>query len=741
VNWTSRNIMVRPATITEACGDPNGILLGRSNSNLWRSADGGRTWQSLTSLSSLHGLTYESGRFYVKAQIAGLRYVGSSLDGLEWNWHGPDTRFIELRVVNGTAFAFNSQNRLIALSYDGLTWLDVPNEPRVSNLTWGMDGFYHAVVVVPETGQSALHRSLNGIEWEYRAPLPVSGSFNLLATREGLFLTPGNGAMWMMEWQNDQWIQMFSAAAGATNILDLQGGDGKMMVIDFNGTRILASENGGDTWSKVFDRVGSGLPTSLRLTTLQVKDGVWLAWHKGVALLRSDDGESFQNITAHAGAATFETFAHNGTTWMAIRNDGAVLVSTNGLDWTLHAGPGSYPDTTAYQLMAYQGAWHALSKNPLSTFTPIRMFSSTDGLVWTPASMPNLSDTGAKAMAAVNGGIIVGCGSSFRYSPDLVTWSNTLANTSVFAHQDAFYIVKNGWLEKSVNGTVWVRERQVGTQYTSGKSIDGIIHVFGASTVAKIPSHDMAVHKVQANAAEYAVGDTVEIEFVLSNQGGGVLAAGDYMVDVFLSLDGFYGNEDDSPMGRAIVTAPELLPGQSATLQVTAIIPNLTPLGNYRVGIYFDREGARLESNLGNNFGLSTLPPVNIPGWLLTTTALGDGDINRDSGQRLLANGSRVSLNATAGKGASFSGWLGDAIGTESQVTILMDGDKHVQASFSPQASLQIHTHGYGRVAGAAKAGSSPSVKPPCCRQSPPTAGPSPLGPARPPVIRRPPAC
>jgi subtilisin family serine protease len=704
VNWKYRNIMVRPATLNEACGDPNGILLGRSTNNFWRSADGGRTWQNLSSLSSLNGLTYEGGRFFVKADINGQRHVGSSSNGLDWVWHGPDSRLMELRVVNGTAFAFNTLNRLVALSYDGLTWLNVPNERRISNLTWGMDGYFHAVVVVPETGQSALHRSLNGIEWEYRAPLPVGGTFNLLATPEGLFISPGNGALWMIQWDSDQWTQPFTAAAGAASILELRGGGGKVMAIDANGTRILASSDGGDTWKKVFDRVGSGLPTSLRLNTLQVKDGVWLAWHKGVALLRSQDGESFQNITTQAGAATFETFAHNGTSWMAIRNDGAVLVSSNGLDWALHAGPGSYPDATVYQLMTHQGNWYALSRNATTSFNPLRMFSSTDGLVWTQTSMPGLSDTGVKAMASANGGIIAG-GGSFRYSGDLANWTNTTANSSVFSHHNAFYIVNNGWLEKSTNGTTWVRELQVGTQFTNGRSIGGSLYVFGASAVAKISSHDMAVHQVRATAAEYAVGDTVEVEFVLSNEGSGALAAGDYQVNVFLSLDGFYGNDDDSAMGRAIVTVPPLLPGQSAILTITAIIPNLTTPGTHRVGVYFDREGARLENNRSNNFGISTLPSVTIPGWLLTTTALGDGDINRDSSQRLLANGSRVSLNATAGKGASFNGWLGDALGTESQITLLMNGDKNVLANFSPQASLRILIRGHGHISGAGESG------------------------------------
>ena len=158
-------------------------------------------------------------------------------------------------------------------------------------------------------------------------------------------------------------------------------------------------------------------------------------------------------------------------------------------------------------------------------------------------------------------------------------------------------------------------------------------------------------------------------------------------------------------MGTATVAAPALQPGASATLQVQAIIPNMVRPGQYRAGIWFNRQDSSQETNASNNFGITLLQPVGIPGFLLSTTSVGNGVIAQDTGQRLFANGSRVSLTASSGKGAQFIGWAGDALGTESEVTILMNQDKNVQATFTSQVGLQVLVRGAGQVAGAGDQG------------------------------------
>jgi hypothetical protein len=162
-----------------------------------------------------------------------------------------------------------------------------------------------------------------------------------------------------------------------------------------------------------------------------------------------------------------------------------------------------------------------------------------------------------------------------------------------------------------------------------------------------------------------------------------------------------------------------LQPGGSVTLQAPSIIPNQVQPGNYRIGIWFNRDAASREGNSSNNFAMSVTQPVSITGWLLSTSTQGDGVIAQDLGQRMFANGSRVSLTANAGKGARFTGWAGDALGTESQVTILMNQNRSVQANFVTQVGLQIHIRGAGQVTGAGDQGMFPVGEPASLRAVP----------------------
>jgi hypothetical protein len=99
---------------------------------------------------------------------------------------------------------------------------------------------------------------------------------------------------------------------------------------------------------------------------------------------------------------------------------------------------------------------------------------------------------------------------------------------------------------------------------------------------------------------------------------------------------------------------------------------------------------------------------VKIAGWLLSPSALGDGVVSSESNQRRFADGSHVSLVATAGKGAVFAGWEGDGFSPNNQITILMDGPNSIQANFLNRATLQVSTRGLGSVSGLAELGSYP---------------------------------
>ena len=66
----------------------------------------------------------------------------------------------------------------------------------------------------------------------------------------------------------------------------------------------------------------------------------------------------------------------------------------------------------------------------------------------------------------------------------------------------------------------------------------------------------------------------------------------------------------------------------------------------------------------------------------LTVTVLGQGTVARSPDQPRYGDGTTVTLTATPDPGWRFSGWSGDATGADPSVTVVMDGDKSVTATF-----------------------------------------------------------
>jgi hypothetical protein len=71
------------------------------------------------------------------------------------------------------------------------------------------------------------------------------------------------------------------------------------------------------------------------------------------------------------------------------------------------------------------------------------------------------------------------------------------------------------------------------------------------------------------------------------------------------------------------------------------------------------------------------------PKCVLTIAADSGGTTDPPSGSYAYNQGSEASVRATANYSYSFSGWTGDASGTANPITIKMDGDKSIRATFS----------------------------------------------------------
>ena len=89
------------------------------------------------------------------------------------------------------------------------------------------------------------------------------------------------------------------------------------------------------------------------------------------------------------------------------------------------------------------------------------------------------------------------------------------------------------------------------------------------------------------------------------------------------------------------------------------------------------------EKNLTATFALNT--------FALDVTIVGNGTVVKDPDQASYLGGSAVALTATADPDWQFAGWSGDASGSTNPLTVTMDSDKNVTATFTEAIAPTAH--------------------------------------------------
>ncbi|MEQ8905684.1 polysaccharide lyase family 7 protein [Ekhidna sp.] len=121
------------------------------------------------------------------------------------------------------------------------------------------------------------------------------------------------------------------------------------------------------------------------------------------------------------------------------------------------------------------------------------------------------------------------------------------------------------------------------------------------------------------------------------------------------------------------------------------IVWNDVPVGDYTLtATATDNEGASTKS-LGIDISLGVQ-------FTLSTSTTGEGNISLNPSGGSYAENTVVSLTATPSSGYQFDGWSGDLSGRQNPVSITMDADKSVEASFIPIYTLTTSVVGDGSI-------------------------------------------
>jgi uncharacterized membrane protein len=120
-------------------------------------------------------------------------------------------------------------------------------------------------------------------------------------------------------------------------------------------------------------------------------------------------------------------------------------------------------------------------------------------------------------------------------------------------------------------------------------------------TVNSMP--DLVVSGFRVTPASVNPGDSLRVEFTISNQGSDNAAMN--VTEIRLSSDPIFGNADDSLLRTEQVAM--LRPGDVSRFSIDTTIPNTTLPGTYTIGVIVDARGVIVESNEMNNTVTGTI--------------------------------------------------------------------------------------------------------------------------------------
>jgi len=705
-----------------------GLILGApgtgSGANL--TVDNGHNWIPIPTLSTAsrsnsHGI-FANGRFIVAFSGSPGRIL-HSFDGLGWEEHAFPSNISNgpfLAHIGGLYFLGQS-NYFSHASPDGITWHPLSHQLHRTKIAHTRGHF------VAQTSLGRIVYSNDGIQWVASEGLSTGSSTGLtriIANEDTFIGIRAYNEVWLSK-DGQTWTKAMSGTRESTTI-NRTGysiaafGD---RLVTSGESLLVSSSDDGRTWSNCMI---DGLPTNIYKiyhkvvssdSEILALEGIYLQANK---VIRSTDGIHFSSVSG-LPSKTWEDLSWNGSEWMLIAADGSLFRSNNGgLTWTELAG---IVLVRGRAIQWFNNRWVIIGEtisevnSTLFAFTlgagDVLQNHGSIGISSPSEPVRSLIGHGRLMIRARAGNIYVTSnGTSWQAAnPSPIT---SASNFDIYHTPDGFTAFAGSSLASNpvkawtsdTSGLAWSEVPPPFNNVLFAENLGDRVFLFGPSLISELYDKDLALTMPALSNTSLGVGDEVSATVTIRNFGQAIPPGGTWKVRAWLAKNRFYGDTRNIPLGTFDITAPMPGPGSSQTYPVSFTLPNNIFTGsNYLILNLVTPEHIR-ESNTANNTTISDTSFVTIPEWEFNVATNGNGQVNRDFAAARYPHKAQVSLTATAGKGAVFTGWAGDAVSPNNQITILMDGNKSLQANFSNRAHLQVFIQGAGDVTGLADLGS-----------------------------------
>jgi hypothetical protein len=694
--------------------DPSGTLVGMRGygGGVVRSTDSGSNWQLINDFPSNFGQSsqgfFANGRFVV-LEPANARTQTSS-DSRTWTKHPLPQGILNSATLSlvGDTFFLGSSSTATFSSRNGADWQATTHPIRLAALTYAR-GVFLAV------SGNGMVRSADGVTWTpIEAPFPVADVTKILGNESVHLVIDSKGATWISE-DTETWTPSLPGMA----VQSFVSGVGNEIVkigskLIAGGAVFQSSSDNGLTWSAL--NLNGSPAANISVARIASNGTAVIAAIKSQNIVvRSTNGNDFSTVIGLPNK-TWVDLSWNGSQWMLLAKDGSLFRSTdNGVSWLAVTEAASLRVGAA--ITWYNGRWVIIGSDDSTFNSPFTCFNLTAAGAFTKhTAIGFFNSVSDVSMLIAHGNLVVWeSGEGAFVSTNGNTWTKSNLNAGSGNNSYDIYHTPDGFTafvgstvsfypvvawKSGPDGLNWTSTPAPFNSVVQAHNLDDRLFVFAAGVIAEIHSYDFALTLPSLAPVTLGVGDSVKPTVTIKNNGYTLPAGKRWAVNAWLSRTRFFRDGKDIPIGTFEITGAMPAAGAQRSVPLTFVLPNEISTGNNHLILSLVSLSGVRERNTPNNTVISDTAFVTIPEWEFSVATNGNGQVNRDFAATRYPHKAQVSLTATAGKGATFTGWGGDAFSPNDQITILMDGNKSVQANFANRSTLQVAVNGMGEVTG-----------------------------------------